>query len=1296
MSRFIPAALCTMLLLSLLWALPLAATETENQRIRLLPAAGKVTVDGKANDWDLSGAIFACGDVERMREKYAIWVHAMYDADNIYLLARWVDPTPLNHPGSYPGDFGFNADCLQARFIVFPDTAQQGVTWWDCWRDRKGTGVVGLAWPGKSNGISTPEGENIANTLEQPELGVRQAFQVNADGKGYAQELVIPWRMLSVGGKAPKAGDKMVMTVEPNFTAGEFGRISIKDIFSDKVDKPDRVFTFRGYKSWGTAMLEAKGKVTPQPVRLADGRTFAVTMQGGVPTVDWASLEKGFAWPGFKPITYTMPFDGYVSMNIVAEDGTVARQLLTWQKQAKGTHTLQWDGLSTPVYRSPGNPVKPGTYTVKAIAHPGVKLTMRGFADYGGKAPWEARPDTFWGGDHGTPSAMVTDSTRMYMAWNGAEGGRHVQATDFTGKFLWGLKNTTGAGDPDVIAVDNGVVYILHLYAEWMGTDPIISRASATDGSYQKWAGTASHILAIKDVWQNAEGMPKLFTGLDAKNGKLYATGGDVFAVLDGGTGKAQKTLPLKGAGFVRAVRDTLVYVIIDGSSIVAVDPIAGTTRTVVEGLSNAKCLNVDAAGNLYVSLWEPAMQVAIFTPEGKETRRIGRAGGRAAVGPWQADGLYRPFGLAVDKEGKLWVAEHDFNPKRISVWNLQDGTLVKELFGPTHYGASGGAILPDDPNVMVGVGCEWRIDPVKGGHVCTGVFERQSHSYATFRKGANGKTYLYTFDGQYGMGEMAIFERLGEGRYSKRATLTPTPGGSLLWTDANGDAQVQDDELQRSEGYLWTAGSNSWSLALGLDGTLYPFNTKAGRLQEYKVVGYTACGAPRYSLADPRALPAEFSAGYQTNYSCAIPDADGTRLLVNLPTGSKDRAADYAWVCFDLKTGKRLWSYPNPWFQVHGSHSAPAPEPGLFRGGYGPIGIGKLPVVGTVWVMNCNLGEWHMLTGDGFYLTPLFTGDPFAWMWPTSGAPGVDVTACPPGSGGEDFGGSMTQGTDGEIYLQAGKMALWNVHVENLDQLVELKGSKLTLTAADVQTAASYRDKALQAANPAKKLTVKRLTPTFTGFMGVDFKGCELIDYQKAEPSKVRTALAYDDTNLYLGYEVRDTSPWTNGSDDYSQIYVGGDTVDLQLGANPKADPKRGDVVKGDLRLAIGPLHGKPTAVLYKFIADEKKPREFTSGVVRGYKVDYVDVLANANVQVKVTPGQGYIVEAAIPWISLGITPAKGLTLRGDFGVTHGDEAGQRTRLRTYWANQVTGLVDDVVIELKLSPANWGEFTLE
>ena len=1022
----------------------LGATETENRGIRILPAPGKTTIDGRGDDWDLSGGVLACGDVEHLRDQFSVWVHAMYDDEFVYVLARWKDPTPLNHPGSSTGGYGWDGDCLQVRFITDRGKPDEVITWWTCWRDRKGVGVVDRDCP-PERGLKLP---HLTNALEQR---AKQAFRNDADGKGYVQEIAIPWKLLSKEGQPLKAGDPLRMTVEPNFTAGQFGRITIKDVFSDNVAKPDRIFTFRAFEHWGTAVLEPKGRVAPRPVRLADGREFPVTLRDGVPVVDWTGLIRKFEWAGFKPIRFTMPADGYVSLNLLDRDGVVVRQLLTADFRTAGQHTVSWDCLTTPVYRTPGEPVGPGVYSWKAITQPGVNLRFRGWACYGGSAPWDSGPTTTWGGDHGVPSACAADGQRMYLAWNGAEGGRHLLGTDLEGNVLWGLKNTTGAYDTEVIAVDRGTVFVLHMFDTQV--KPVISRVDARDGTYLHWKGRKSATLPVAEVWDDARAMPDHFDGLDAKNGRLYVTCSDpklrpaditdwkllaarlmedqplakrimakinpattrrladfvagkvkreeafrtwaggpffdrevlrelnallaatdlvpeagarsadaraaanrrhleralapiirplktgYFAVLDGETGKAVRTWPLEFGGFVRAVSDTLAYVLVDHRTVVAIDPATGATRTVIKDLQGARCMAVDAEGRLYVSVAEPIHQVVVFTPDGKEVRRYGRPGGRAPLGPFQPDGMLNPFGLAVDAEGKLWVMERDFHPKRVSVWDT-GGKLVKEFFGPCHYGASGGAINPRDCNLMVGVGCEWRIDPATGRHACVGVFDRMVHSFACFREGSNGRLYLYAATSDHGIASLRIFERLSDGQYALRAAMrsvnepfTRRPTGAVLWTDANGNGQEEPNEIQECDYWLSTTGSNGWSLNLGLDMTLYALNTKSGRLEQLRVAGFTDCGAPRYRLDARTELPEEFSQGYQQNYGCAIPDADGKRLLVNVSAQDRSRSHEFVWNCYDLATGKRLWSYPNPWFQVHGSHAAPAPEAGLFRG---------------------------------------------------------------------------------------------------------------------------------------------------------------------------------------------------------------------------------------------------------------------------------------------------------------------------------------------------------------------------
>jgi hypothetical protein len=98
-----------------------------------------------------------------------------------------------------------------------------------------------------------------------------------------------------------------------------------------------------------------------------------------------------------------------------------------------------------------------------------------------------------------------------------------------------------------------------------------------------------------------------------------------------------------------------------------------------------------------------------------------------------------------------------------------------------------------------------------------------------------------------------------------------------------------------------------------------------------------------------------------------------------------------------------------------------------------------------------------------------------------------------------------------------------------------------------------------------------------------------------------------------------------------------------------------------------------------------------FSSGVVHSYVVDNVQILSDVKTNV-VKRGDGYTVEAVVPLADLGLAPSPGQVLRGDFGVTFGDPGGQRTRLRSYWSNQHTGIVDDAVFELMLEPQYWGE----
>lgn len=1355
------------------------ATETENLNMQILPAPGKVVVDGKTADWDLTGGILACSDAENLRDQYSQWFHVMYDSQNLYVLARWKDPTPLNNPG-VKGDHGFAGDCLQFRTVTTDAAGKERTAHWTCWKLRDGGDLMDATYGRQLNEGNIPDAK-----VE----GAQQAFAADADGKGYVQEIAVPWSLLTADKQPLKPGARMVMTVEPNFTAGTQGRITMKDLFKPGV-QIDRVFTFQGPGCWGYATLEKAGKLKPRSIRLSDGREFAVTMEAGLPAVNWTGLIQSKELPGFKPLRFAMPFDGYVSLNLFAPDGTVARQLLTCAFFAKGEHESKWDGLTTPYWRTPGQPVEPGAYTWKAIAHKGLGLRLRGWACNGGSAPWDSSLTSNWGGDHGVPFSCVTDGEKVYLGWTGAEAGKAVVACDLQGQVQW--KHTHGGmGGAEIVAVDGGIVYV----NKWAS---LIYRLDAKTGNYSSWKGKDSPDLPVGAIWENPAGMPDRIEGMEARNGKLYITCSAAFfrradvkgwkpliqkiykddglaktireklgdwqkqrltwwfdhnsqvgidealgapnyytpdvrdnvvsilngllnsttlvpdaaklspddlaqanrrfiekafeadmtpmkmnflAVLDAQTGKVIKLIDVDKPRFVRAVNDTLVYVVSDRRNILAVDPAAGTVKTVIKDLQGAFGVTPDEQGRLFVSVQKPDHQVKIFSADGKPVGEIGRKGGRPALGPWVQDGVLNPAGLVVDKEGKLWVAEANETPKRFSVWQARagadkkGGAFLKEFFGPTHYGASGGAINPRDPNVMAGEGCEWRIDPKTGRDVCLGTFENSFAGAALYAEGGNGKLYLVTSTRDKGL---AIRERLGDAKFALRGSIVANPKEkkTVFWADANGDEKQQADELATHPAVLTMAGYLGWTLNMNGDLTLY-----ANGLQ-FKVAEFTKCGAPRYDVAGARKI-AGFGGG-----ALSTPD---NRKLVSVTETFLE--------CYDMADGRLLWKYPNTFSGVHGSHKAPPPEVGLIRGAFGLVGNALLPrPVGGIWAINGNIGEWHVLTEDGFYLTRLFQGDGFKVQWPDQAVPGAILDNVPPGLGGEDFGGSMRQGKDGKVYIQAGKTGLWNVEVTGLDTIREVPGGKVAMTADDVKTAQTFREKQLQAAVGNKKYTVRKATVAFSGNLDTDFKGFEEAGkpaFEKQPGSRVRVAMARDEANLYVGWEVRDDTPWVNGADAPEFMYARGDTVDLQLGTDPAADPKRTEPVKGDLRLSIGNFQGKPTAVVYRKVADEKHPKTFSSGVVKEYPMDSVVVLDAAKIEVKVdAQGKRYVVEAAIPLAALGLKLTDGLALRGDFGATHGDKSGKDTMLRSHWNNQATGIVNDEVFELRMGPANWGEIT--
>jgi len=253
---------------------------TENTSLRSLAATGKVVIDGKTDDWDLSGGIFVCGDVEKLRDTQSAWVHLMHDARNLYLLARWRDETPMNNIKDTRKDQdGYNGDSLQFRLLAEPNTPQERCVHLTCWRGSDNGDAVEIVYGRKFDRVCSKEERELDDTS--------QAFARSADGKGYVQEIAIPWALLTSSFKQPAAA---MATVEINFTDGT-GRVSICDLLTAGSVSAG-VAGFNNVDKWESLTFETKRPVAPQPVRLADKREFTVTVGPDGLKVDWTGLTK--------------------------------------------------------------------------------------------------------------------------------------------------------------------------------------------------------------------------------------------------------------------------------------------------------------------------------------------------------------------------------------------------------------------------------------------------------------------------------------------------------------------------------------------------------------------------------------------------------------------------------------------------------------------------------------------------------------------------------------------------------------------------------------------------------------------------------------------------------------------------------------------------------------------------------------------------------------------------------------------------------------------------------------------
>jgi len=646
---------------------------------------------------------------------------------------------------------------------------------------------------------------------------------------------------------------------------------------------------------------------------------------------------------------------------------------------------------------------------------------------------------------------------------------------------------------------------------------------------------------------------------------------------------------------------------------------------------------------------------------------------------------------LAADPQNRLWVAEMDWWPKRFSVWDAQ-GRLVNDFIGPTPYGAVSSYLDNSDHTIAYSSGTKFRLDYQNRTYRPLAVLGRNDRPGAVFwwaEAGQfltyQGKRYFFTDGGAFVFKTLFAVEPDRLRALSALTTAQQMRGSYhgpeipalqaakdtdwVSWADKNGDALVQAEELQIMPSPTGGGFGTYWGGFPAPDLTQYW--PSGNGLWAFPVSGWTECGAPIYDLTKAHKFADLLGeVGFLGVDAANRVLIRGQPIMAFRPDGSVD------------------WTYPSE-FAMHGRPGPPAP--GRIVEVHRITGLADLPPAaggGQIYAMNGNNGEWYFLTTDGLFVQHIFADIR------VGGHRGPEYVISQ-----EAFGGYFCRATDdGKYYVVAGHTDARVFRLDGVDSIRRLPGATVDLSGpAYVAATQVLAEEALvQKPDKLARLPRRAEPPDAEGFLAVWPDGA-VTEWRALNGSTISVRKAWDEQNLYLRYEVQDATALRNNGDDWKMLFKYGDSVDLQLAADPAADPRRATAGAGDKRLLLTEARGRLAAVLYEPVVPgstgEKVP--FASPW-RTVTFDRVRLVTDA-VKLRVTrQANAYTVEATVPWSLLGITPEPGLRLQGDFGVLFGNEAGEVTLLRSYWSNQNTSIVSDVPSEASLEPRQWGTLVLE
>lgn len=1287
-----------------------------HERLVAVPAPGAVTIDGDWKEWDLSGAVESVYD-SALADRFAATFAVMYDDAGLYLGAHVVDDTPLvnaHDPKVEPG-VGWDGDAIQVRLTADPT----------------------MAYPVKASTFGAKSGDPLSKdprivhlTLwsftdrDEPCLSLRRgmdyhgdvlltgkdapvAFRKDADDKGYTMEARLPWRLLGVAGPVPKAGDRLAMTVQWLWgnAPGTKNVLSFNDIVRGSG------FHFQSAKNWGRLELSPTGKLSPAQ-RAASPAQLAKPLTIAVPLADTAAKQVSAAlFNSAGELIRTLP---------VSTDPS---------NMQDGKTKIAWDGLD-----DDGRPLPPGSYEVRFLTHRGITQRFVTSVHNAGTPPWKTDDGRgSWGGDHGAPVGAASDGKQVYLAWDFSEAGSGLIAVDPTlrdkqhTQKLWGQHQVHEVGIVNQAVAANGE-YVFTLqdgfkYGEqkipgkpciagvllWNPKDgrPVNFPFGKRVLEISRW-----HLPEVEPYW-----VPQTWRG--TINARGLAVVGDVVYVslcredkvvaFNWKTGEKTGEFTTFTPRGIAAERDGTLLVA-SGTSILRLNPADGTFQPIVEKLDDPIGLAIDTQGRIYVSDRGTAMQVKVYDPTGKLVKKIGRDGGRPALGKFDPNGMLRPCGLTVDAAGKLWVAERDHAPRRVSVWDTTTGQLLGDLLGPGSYAVMGAADLQHprwvsthstvfDVDYATGkvttLGTPVRIDAaarqfgVDGGRWAKNLHFRHVCGEIYLIALGRSITGIFHFDPQtmtarpvavLAAGNLApqVVGAFGPAMFpeNEREAFTKIWSSTeVVWTDRNHDGRVQLDELAGGSppggrhGLYWGAYVDD-ELTVWTAG---PYNGSVFRIPVEK---WLDRGVPQYPPPDQHQTLFTPLWNSANGSVMPAPDKKSVYLIEQQGGGGRGGGNKEAISRYTLD-GRRMWAYRKTWTGF--ALSSPLFQPGYVIGAMKFIGQAKLESGIELIGVNGYHGQFNLLAGNGLWVAALGTDNRF------SPRMGPNTYFC------ENFSGFFFRNKDnGKCYLIAGETDTRITEIGGLET-IRTGTANVTLSRTDHAKAVALASRRGMSHTAAATLLLGRVN---------DLGKWKPAATAKLDGGAGRTAaiaLGYDHQFLHAFFDVKDDSPLKNTGGDAAMLFKTGDSVNLNLATDPRAAPNRDEPVAGDVRLLVTVVDEKPLVVLYEPVVRagmEKAPRTFSSPT-GSLTFDRVTALTDAKVTFQ-RRADGYRLVASMPLADLHLKLVPGIKLRGDAGVLFSNPGGNITTLRAFLFNKDTQITQDIPSEARLEPAKWGELEVK